>query len=214
MDLAQADRILKTIGDDPTTREVADAIAVVLGTGDAVPEGVVWRVLHTYAQRSVLGSQFAGFGTGKAISSAPENWYATVGCVLRDCPGKRAVDRRDPLKGATMSAVEQALWRKTTAERLQAETIPVLEREAGQGDADARVELEEKRVQLARVLNGSAEEIRDHGRTIRLTMMDSLADLQASPEFLAGMRYLCKAFWRCARKDRSFLRYVYLDSET
>lgn len=212
MDLATANRTLTAIGEQPSARDVATALAIVLGL-DTLPEHVVWRVLHTYARRSVLGSQFAGFGTGKSVSSAPENWYATVGCVLRDCPGRRAVDRREPLGRGTTSAVEQVLWRKTTADRLQSETIPDLERQAGQGCGWARRELELTRLQLARVISGSIEEVRDHGRAIRLTMTDSLADLQGSPEFLAGMRYLCKAFWRCARKDRSFLRYVYLDQE-
>ncbi len=212
MDLTQANRVLTDIGERPSTADVATSIGIVLGM-DALPEGVVWRILHTYANRSVIGSQLSGFGTGKVLPTAPGAWYATVGCVLRDCPGKRTVDRRDPPKSARISAVEQALWRKTTAEQLQAETIPRLERQAGQGCAEARAELDQVRVQLARVLHGSVEEIREPGRTIRTTMMDSLGELQACPEYQAGMRYLCKAFWRCAHKDRSFLRYVYLDAD-
>jgi len=212
MDLTQANATLTAIGEQSSTRDVATALAVILGL-DALPEHVVWRILHTYARRSVLGSQFAGFGMGKARSSAPENWYATVGCILRDCPGRRAVDRREPLRRGTMSAVEQALWRKTTADQLQNERIPELERQVGQGYAPARIQLGLERISLARVLSGSTEEIRDHGHTIRLTITDSLADLRRSPQFAAGMRYLCKAFWRCAREDPSFLRYVYLNKE-
>jgi hypothetical protein len=112
-----------------------------------------------------------------------------------------------------MPAVEQVLWREVAADDLQEVTVPDLERAVAQGCAEAGVELERERLRLARIVSGSTEVIQDRTHTVRLTMVDSLADLRGSRDFAAGMRYLCKAFWRCARSDRSFLKYLYLDEE-
>jgi hypothetical protein len=213
MDLTQANEALTKIGDAPSARAVADALAVVMKLGDALPERVVWRILHTYAARSVIGSQLSQFGEPTVRASAPWAWYATVACVLRDCPGKRAADRREATKATDMPAVEQVLWREVAADDLQEVTVPDLERAVAQGCAEAGVELERERLRLARIVSGSTEVIQDRTHTVRLTMVDSLADLRGSRDFAAGMRYLCKAFWRCARSDRSFLKYLYLDEE-
>ena len=211
--MAQANNTITAIGDAPSARAVADALAVILELGDALPERVVWRILHTYAARSVIGSQLAGFGAGKSMPSAPWAWYGTVACVLRDCPGRRATDRRQPTKATDMPAVEQVLWRELEADRLQEVTIPDLERAVAQGCAAAGTELVRERLRLARVVHGSVELIHDNSHSVRLTMVDSLADLRKSRAYADGMRYLCRAFWRCSRRDRSFLRYVYLDED-
>ncbi len=213
MDLAMANQTLTSIGDAPSARAVANALAVILELGDTLPERVVWRILHTYAARSVIGSQLSGFGDGKAMASAPWAWYGSVACVLRDCPGRRAADRRQSSKATDMPAVEQVLWREIEADQLQEVTIPDLERAAAQGCAEAGVELDRARLRLARIVHGSTEVIQDRSHAVRLTMVDSLADLRASRDYAEGMRYLCKAFWRCAHTDRSFLRYVYLDED-
>ena len=211
MDLAMANQTLTSIGDAPSARAVADALAVILELGDTLPERVVWRILHTYAARSVIGSQLSQFGEPTVRASAPWAWYATVACILRDCPGRRSADRREATKATDMPVVEQVLWREVAADELQEVTIPEFERAAAQGCAEAGVELERARLRLARIVHGSTEVIQDRSHTVRLTMVDSLADLRASRDYAVGMRYLCKAFWRCARPDRTFLRYLYLD---
>ncbi len=213
MNLAQANDTITAIGDAPSGRAVADALAVILELGDALPERIVWRILHTYAARSVIGSQLSQFGEPTVRASAPWAWYATVACILRDCPGKRATDRREATKATDMSAVEQVLWREVAADELQESTIPDLERAAAKGCAEAGVELGRARLRLARIVHGSTEVIEDRTHTVRLTMVDSLDDLRKSRAYAVGMRHLCQAFWRCARPDRTFLRYLYLDED-
>lgn len=98
---SQVHAVLRCLGqlgapEGPPLGVVAEALAVALDC-DHVQDVVVWQVLRRYAMRSVLGSQISGFGVGRSVSSAPENWYATVGCLLQRAPldARRVVDRRE-----------------------------------------------------------------------------------------------------------------------